>query len=155
MAFTTEIKIKRSFDVNCAFDTVFALLADVPKSAGHFPKVEQLVPMGDNTFRWDMEKIGIDKYFIQTVYACKYSNMKAVGLVKWAPVPGVGNGLVQGQWNIKKTGEKSTHIDFDTKGDLTIDLPALVKIVVAPLVGIEFNSLVDKYIENLKKTFAS
>jgi len=153
MAFTVTIEIKRNFDVQCSFDKVFNVLADVPESVSHFPKVDQLVDLGDDCFRWEMEKIGIDKYYLQTVYASKYTNNKDEGWVKWVPLKGVGNGLVEGSWNIRKIDDNATHIDFSTKGDLTMPLTSFVKFVVGPVVVREFNGLVDKYIENLKQTF--
>ncbi|MFC1849163.1 SRPBCC family protein [candidate division CSSED10-310 bacterium] len=155
MAFTVTIVIDRSFEVECAYDKVFELLADVPKSVSHFPKVDQLVDIGDNSYRWEMEKIGVDKYFIQTVYASKYTNDKDEGWVKWVPVPGVGNGIVEGHWKLEAITDDETAIEFHTKGDLTIPLTSFVKFLVSPIVVQQFNSLVDQYHENLKKAFSS
>jgi hypothetical protein len=152
MSFTVNITINRNFEVRCPIDKVHEVLADVPRSVSHFPKVDQLVPLGDNTFRWEMEKIGIDRYYLQTVYACKYTSDQAEGWVKWVPVPGVGNGVVEGHWKCKSNGDR-THIDFYTKGDLTLPFPSLMKFLLAGFVTNEFNDLVDKYIVNLKKTF--
>lgn len=152
MAFTVSIEIKKQFDVQCSPDKVHEILSDVPRSVSHFPKVEELVDLGDNSYRWEMEKIGIDKYYIQTVYACKYTDNKKDGWVKWEPVSSVGNGIVRGEWNFSGDDE-GTRISFYTKGDLTLPLPGLVKFFLSPFVVREFESLVDKYIENLKRTF--
>jgi len=50
--------------------------------------------------------------------------------------------------------EGTVYVEFYTKGDLTLSLPSLARIIVSPLVVMEFNGLVDRYVENLQKTFA-
>ncbi|NBX22085.1 MAG: hypothetical protein EBR58_12260, partial [Betaproteobacteria bacterium] len=100
MAVTVEINLGYEFDVKAKASEVFAVLSDVPTSASHFPKVDQLVDLGDNTYRWEMEKIGIASITLQTVYASKYTSNKAKGTVTWTPVKGEGNALVAGSWKI-------------------------------------------------------
>ncbi len=154
MAVSVAVDIKKSFSVPADPDKVFSVLSDVPVSASNFPKVDKLVPLGDNAFRWEMEKVGIDKYSIQTIYACRYASDKTKGSVTWTPVAGVGNASVEGSWSIRREGG-STSISLAVKGNLTVPLPSLAKLVVAPVARREFESMVDKYIENLKKTFAA
>lgn len=154
MAVTVSIDLSRSFSVTSSFDDTFDLLADVPRSASHFPKVDKLVDMGDNAFRWEMQKIGIDKYSIQTIYASKYMSDKKAGKIWWTPVAGVGNGLVKGSWKLSAAGS-GTRIEFEAIGELTLPLPGLAKMVIAPVVRREFSGMVDKYIENLKKTLGT
>lgn len=151
MAVTVSIDLSRSFSVASSPDDTFDLLSDVPRSVSHFPKVDQLVDMGDNTFRWEMQKIGIDKYSIQTIYACKYLSDKEAGKIWWTPVAGVGNGVVKGSWQLRPQGS-GTKVEFSAEGELTVPLPRLAKMVVTPVVRREFAGMVDKYIENLKKT---
>lgn len=153
MAFKVDIAIKESFEVTCTPERAFALLADVPESISHFPKIEQLVDLGDNKYRTEMEKIGLDRYNIQTIYACKYTPDPEKLSVKWTPVKGEGNGVVSGKWTIKplKNGE-GAKINFETKGEMELPLPGLVKMVVAPIVRHEFQGMVDTYLENLQTT---
>jgi carbon monoxide dehydrogenase subunit G len=152
MAFTVTIDLGYEFTVKSPIGKVFDVLADVPKSASFFPKVDQLVDMGDNTYRWEMEKIGIASVHLQTIYAAKYEANKAKGTITWVPVKGVGNALVQGKWQLTDN-KKSTSIVFSTKGDLSLPLPALTKMVVAPVVEAEFTKMVEQYIDNLIKHF--
>lgn len=154
MAFTVPIEINRVLEVGCEYDRVFDVLADVPTSAGHFPKLENLEPLGENTFRWHMEKIGLGLYSIQTVYACRYTSNRDEGWVEWKPVAGDGNAVVEGFWNME-IEDTSVYIEFYIKGELVLDLPFLAKMVVSPLAVAEFTGLIDTYIENLKKTFAT
>jgi hypothetical protein len=153
MSFTVNVDFQRRFEVECPYDRVFDVLADVPESLSHFPKLDTLVDLADNCYRWEMAKIGIDRFYIQTVYACKYTDNREKGWVKWTPIKGQGNGLVQGKWTIKALDDTHTRIGLSTNGELTVGLPSLTKIILGPVVVREFNGLVDKYIANLTKTF--
>ena len=152
MAVTVKIDLGYEFEVKAKYDDVFAVLSDVPKSVSHFPKVDKLTDMGDNVYKWEMERVGTKEVGIQTVYASKYKSDKAKGTVAWTPVAGVGNALVGGHWKIKDN-KKSTKIELKTEGEINLPLPGLMKMVVQPVVEGEFEKLVDKYIANLIKTF--
>jgi carbon monoxide dehydrogenase subunit G len=152
MAVTVTIDLGYEFEVKAKAADVFAVLADVPTSVSFFPKVEKLTDMGDGVYKWEMEKVGTAQVNIQTVYASKYTSNEAKGTVVWKPVPGVGNALVGGSWKIKDN-RKSTAIELKIDGDITLPLPGLMKMVVAPIVEGEFEKLVDKYIANLIKKF--
>ena len=152
MAVTVNIDLGYEFEVKAKYDDVFAVLSDVPTSVSHFPKVDKLTDMGDGVFKWEMEKVGTKEVGIQTVYASKYKSDKAKGTVTWTPVQGVGNALVGGHWKLKDN-KKSTAIELKIEGDITLPLPGLMKMVVAPVVESEFEKLVDKYIANLVKRF--
>lgn len=153
MAFTVSIEMNRDIELAASYDEAFALLSDVPRSVSHFPKIDKLVDLGDNAYRWEMEKIGIDKYSIQTVYACKYHSEREAGKITWEPVRGEGNGVVSGSWTLSSVGDKATRVRFHTTAELTLPLPGLLKLAISPVVKHEFNGLVDTYMNNLKKAF--
>ncbi|MFC4258434.1 SRPBCC family protein [Marinobacter lacisalsi] len=153
MAFTVSIEMNREIELAASYDEAFALLSDVPRSVSHFPKVDKLVDLGDNTYRWEMDKIGIDKYSIQTAYACKYQSDQDAGKVTWEPVKGEGNGLVRGSWTLTTVDDNTTRARFHTSAELTLPLPGLLKLAISPVVKHEFNGLVDTYMNNLKKAF--
>ena len=152
MAVTVNIDLGYEFEVKAKAAEVFDVLSDVPASVSHFPKVDQLTDLGDGVYRWEMEKVGTAQVNIQTVYASKYVSNRAKGTVVWTPVPGVGNALVGGQWKIKDN-KTSTAVELKINGEITLPLPGLMKMVVAPVVESEFEKLVDKYIANLIKRF--
>ncbi|MBF0226332.1 MAG: SRPBCC family protein [Desulfobacterales bacterium] len=154
MAFTLTIKINKEFNVRGDYEKVFNVLSTVPVSASHFPNVDKVEEIGDNTFRWDMEKIGIDKYYFQTVYACKYTSNKEEGWVKWIPVQEIGNALLKGEWNISKKND-GTNIKFYTEGDLSFPFPSIAKFIISPIITKKFEGFINKYIENLTNTFNS
>lgn len=152
MAITVSIDLGFEFDVKAKAADVFEVLSDVPTSASHFPKVDKLIDLGDGAYRWEMEKIGVGSANIQTIYASKYTSNKTKGTVTWKPVKGEGNALVSGSWTIKDN-KKSTNIVLEIQGELTLPLPGLMKMVVAPVVEAEFEKMTEQYIANLTKRF--
>jgi len=153
VAITVSIELNRELDIPASYDEVFDLLADVPRSASHFPKVDKLTDLGGNAYRWEMEKVGVDKHAIQSVYACTYHPDKDAGKVTWEPVKGEGNGVVSGSWVLTAKGDNVTSVRFQTSAALTMPLPSLLKLAISPVIKHEFNSLVDTYMNNLKKAF--
>jgi len=154
MAIIVNIDLGYEFAVKADYATVFDTLSDVPTSASFFPKVDRLVDLGDGVYRWEMAKIGIAQFNLQTIYASKYVSNKAKGSVLWTPVPGEGNALVSGSWKMTDK-KKSTHLVLKLQGELTLPLPSLVKKMIAPVVEGEFEKLVEQYIDNLTKHFGS
>ena len=152
MSITVTIDLGYEFEVKAPTKDVFAVLSDVPASAGFFPKVENLVDLGKGAYRWEMEKIGVASISLQTIYASQYVSNKAKGTVDWTPVPGVGNAQVSGSWRLKNN-KKSTHITLQINGEIAIPLPVLMKSVVTPVVEAEFESMVEQYIANLIEEF--
>jgi len=155
MSFTVAINIQKEFDTSCAPDNVYELLANVPRSASHFPKVDQLVDLGDNTYRWEMEKIGIGSYTLQqTIYASRYNADAVTRKINWTPVQGVGNATVEGEWTIIPL-EAKTKVTLKTKGNLTVDFPSFLEFIISPLVVMEFTGMIERYLTNLQETFSS
>jgi carbon monoxide dehydrogenase subunit G len=152
MTVNVAIDLGYEFGVKAPASEVFDVLADVPTSASHYPKVHQLVDLGNGVYRWEMEKIGLSQINLQTIYASKYVSNKAKGSVVWTPVKGEGNALVSGSWQITDK-KKSTNLVLKIHGELSIPLPGLMKMVVAPVVESEFEKLTEKYIDNLTKRF--
>ena len=152
MTINVNIDLGYEFEVKASASEVFDVLSDVPTSASFFPKVDKLVDLGDGAYRWEMAKIGIASISLQTIYASKYVSDKAKGSVVWTPVKGEGNALVSGHRKIKDK-KKSTFITLQIMGDLTLPLPGLMKLVVAPVVQLEFEKMIEQYIDNLTKRF--
>jgi carbon monoxide dehydrogenase subunit G len=152
MTVTVDIDLGYEFEVKAVFKDVFDVLSDVPTSASFFPKVDKLVDLGGNAYRWEMEKVGTAQVNIQTVYASKYVANKAKGSVVWTPVKGEGNAQVGGSWKITDK-KKTTALEFKVAGSVDVPLPGLMKLVVVPVVRGEFEKLVEQYIDNLIKKF--
>ncbi len=152
MAITVSVELGYKFAVNAPAKEVFKVLADVPTSASFYPKVNKLVDLGGGAYRWEMEKIGLAQVNLQTVYASRYVSDKSRGTVLWTPITGEGNALVAGNWKITEK-KKSTQLALHVEGDLTLPLPALMKVIIAPVVEAEFEKLTEQYINNLIQRF--
>jgi carbon monoxide dehydrogenase subunit G len=152
MAVTVDIDLGYEFAVKSAFKDVFDTLSDVPTSASFFPKLDKLTDLGGGAYRWEMAKVGTAQVNIQTVYASKYVSDRKKGSVVWTPVKGEGNALVGGSWKIVDQG-KTTALELKLSGKVDVPLPGLMKMVVVPVVRSEFETLVEKYIDNLIKRF--
>lgn len=155
MALTASFTLNKDFTVKATTDEVFAVLADVPTSAAHFPRVERLIDLGNNRYQWEMEKIGSGNMSLKTVYACDYTSSKSNGSVVWAPVKAIGNAEISGEWTIKGNKGKAagTHITLVIHGELSIPMPRLMTAVVTPIVRAEFSSLINDYVASLSKRF--
>ncbi len=152
MTISVELDLGYEFTVKAPIKTVFDLVSDVPRSVSHFPKVEKLDDLGGGVYRWEMEKVGTAQVNIQTIYASKYVNDRKKGTVVWSPVKGEGNALVGGSWKLSET-KKGTALELRIHGVAEVPLPALMKMVVVPVVQAEFEKLVEKYIDNLIQEF--
>jgi carbon monoxide dehydrogenase subunit G len=152
MAITVPFDLTYEFEVKARAAEVFAVLADVPTSASHFPKVDKLVDLGGNSYRWELHKVGTEQIHIQTIYAATYAADRKKLTVRWTPVKGMGNAQVGGSWTLTdKT--RSTQIVLHIQGEIIVPLPGLLKLLVAPVVTGENEKLIDTYIQNLIKRF--
>jgi carbon monoxide dehydrogenase subunit G len=152
MSITVPFDLSYEIDVKARPAEVFDVLADVPASASHFPKVERLVDLGDNAYRWDLQKVGTGQIHIQTIYAAKYVADRKKLRVSWTPVPGIGNAQVSGSWTLTDR-RHSTHVRLHIQGEIHVPLPGLMKLLVAPVVTAENEKLVRKYLDNLVHRF--
>lgn len=152
MTVTVEIDLGYEFEVNASVRDVFDVLSDVPTSVSHFPNVDELIDLGDGVYQWQMARVGTAKVNIQTVYASKYVSNRAKGSVVWTPVEGVGNSLVGGSWAIKNNKGHAA-ITLSIQAQINVQLPSLMQMVVGPVVQIEFEKMVEKYIDNLIARF--
>jgi len=152
MPFTVDIEVTKRIDVSHDYDRVFDTLADVPYSAEEFPKLQKLVDLGDEVYRWIMEPITLAAYTAQTRYACAYTWDKEEGWIAWAPVDDEGStATIEGRWDIEKRDDGELALKFTTSGEITLPFPSLAKVIVAPLAAREFEQLVGKYLKNLQR----
>lgn len=152
MTVTVDIDLGYEFIVKAAFKDVFDVLGNVPVSASFFPKVDRLVDLGKSAYRWELARLGVAGASLQAVYASKYTSDRAKGSVVWVPVKGQGNALISGSWKVTR-GKKSTALEFKVWGSVDVPVPGLMTMVVAPVVRNEFETLVEKYIDNLINHF--
>ncbi len=152
MTINVNVDLGYEFEVKAGIQEVFDVLSHIPTAATFYPKVDKLVDLGNDTYRWEFEKIGIAQFYLQTIFACKYASNRAKGTINWTPVKGEGNGLIEGGWKLTDK-KKSTKIVLAITGELTLPVPGLLKMVITPLVKSEFEKMTDQWVENLSKRF--
>jgi hypothetical protein len=99
-----------------------------------------------------MKKSVVASLNIETVYSCHYSHNQNEGWVRWNSRQINGSGKMDVQWVIAP-GNTANKIEFSSNGILEIPLSSLFRMIVTPLVISEFESMVDKYNENLSIVF--
>ena len=153
MSVTIPISISLDFYTTASIQSVFDVLADVPRSIGHFPNVEKLVDLGDDKYRWEMEKMGTQNYHFQVKYTTRYSRSNTEKWIRWHPIA-EGNGEFSGCWELRTIGSR-TQVHFENQGHLQLPFPRFTKKLVRPFVAAKFQELFDLYIENLQQTFST
>ena len=153
MSLIIPISKQLDFLVPAQIDDVYELLADVPRSVSHFPNVERVVALGDNTYRWEMERMGIQKMSMRIQYTSHYTFNQEEKWIRWSPASG-GNAEMGGLWHLTAQ-EKGTHIHFENDGKLMFPVPRLSRLVVKPIATQRFMAMLDVYIDNLKQSFAT
>ena len=157
MSVTIPISIVLDFTTPASIQQVYDVLQDIPNSVSHFPKVDKLVDLGDGKFRWEMEKMGAQKYYFQVMFAAQYTDSGATTQaedskwVRWTPIND-GNAAFSGCWNLSRHGD-GTQVHFENAGHIELPFPSLTKRIVSPFVLTQFQELFDKYLSNLKQTF--
>jgi ribosome-associated toxin RatA of RatAB toxin-antitoxin module len=152
MSVTVPFDLSYELEVRASAAEVFAVLADVPTSASFFPKVDKLVALGGNRYRWELHRVGTEQIHVQTIYASKYAADRRKLRVSWTPVEGVGNALIGGSWTLTAR-KNSTHIVLHIHGEITVPMPGLAKMLVVPVVTRENEQLVEEYLHNLAERF--
>lgn len=114
MSVTVPISIILDFYTDAPIQSVFEVLADVPRSVSHFPNVEQLVDLGEDKYRWEMEKMGAQKYYYQVQYATQYTRSEKEKWIRWFPID-EGNASFSGVWQLSQKGD-GTQVHFENEG---------------------------------------
>lgn len=148
------LRLTREFTVRASPETAHALLADVPRSAAHFPGVRRLVSLGDNCFRWEMEPVGVGELALQTVYASRYHDDPGALRISWTPLPDTGNAEVAGHWQLQVVPAGTrVHLELDTH--FTLPVPHLLSGAASRVLAHELGRQVDLYIAALVRTLGA
>lgn len=153
MSISVEVSLTKSFQVNCSQKKAFDQLVDVGSTTALFPKLDKIVDLGGDVWRWEMAKIGVGPISHQVKYTVKYSN-NGESTIDWSPAPGDGNARVKGGWVITAQGDNACKIDFSSSGEFEMPAPSLlknkIKAIAGPLVESEFNEQVETFIGRIK-----
>lgn len=143
-------QVSRGIHTRAAPDAVYAMLADVPKSVGHFPDMESLT-FEKGAYVWRMKKLGAGPVSFQVVYAAVYSFDPAARSVRWEGVPGFGNTKVSGRWVVEPQAS-GTRFTLETSFNLDAPFPGFLRGAAESLMTRENDRLIATYLQNLKTT---
>ena len=150
MAVTVTIKITKSFEANTSLSKAFESLADVEGTVENFPKLDSIIELDPDVYRWEMEKIGVSGLSHQVKYAVKYSN-NGKDAIEWSPVADAqSNARVSGNWKLKSKTDQLVQIDFESEGEFDLPVPGLMKGLAQGIVKTEFDSQVETFLSRLK-----
>ncbi len=132
-------------------DAVYAVLADVPDSAAHFPSLQRLEE-ADGGYRWVLRPLGAGRLSAQLTWTCRYDVDAGRRVVSWAAVRGVGNSEVTGSWSIRRTGS-GTRLVLRNELVFRLDVPRLFRRPAQPVFERENARVMAGYLANLEVTF--
>ncbi|HEX4918024.1 MAG TPA: SRPBCC family protein [Limnobacter sp.] len=154
MAVNVNVKIERTFNVACSAKKAFDQLVNVGSTVALFPKLDKIVDLGGDVWRWEMDKIGAAGLSHQVKYTVKYTNDGSTK-IDWNPAPGEGNAQVAGGWVIKPNGDKACTIAFRSTGEFDMPVPRLMKGLAEGIVKSEFDAQVSTFIDRVKAKLES
>ena len=136
--------------------TAFALLSDIPRWGGLYPRVASLDPLpehGLDAWRWQMEPMGPPGFEAWIVYGCHYTINAERHTVTWTPLAGVGNSLFSGTAELVG-GANLCSGRLRLEADLEIPAPRFVKPLVSAQVGFEMGRMTDTFIRRVRDELA-
>ncbi len=150
-----DVDIERSFRAP-SFDAAWAYLRDARQTLSHYPKLQTLTDLGDDTWRWEMEPTGTRGFSHQVVYAVVYRYDEQAGEIVWDPIEDEGNAQVNGSFSIVPVGDDGhVRVDFRTHCEFEIPAPRMLRSVIGPFVRREFTWQIDRFVDNLEKAIRS
>jgi carbon monoxide dehydrogenase subunit G len=154
MPVNVNVKIEKSFKIACTAKKAFEQLVDVADTVALFPKLDKIVDLGGDVWRWEMAKIGAAGISHQVKYAVKYTN-DGKSKIDWNPVPGDGNATVSGGWLIKEDGPAACTVSFRSTGEFDMPVPRLMKSIAEGIVKSEFDAQVGTFLDRVKAKLES
>lgn len=150
------VSLDRAFDLPVGIDVAFALLSDIPRWGGLYPRVASLDPIpeqGPDAWRWRMEPMGPPGFEARIVYGCRYTINPERHAVTWVPLAGVGNSLFSGAAELVG-GANLCSGRLRLEADLEIPAPRFVKPLVQAQVGFEMGRMTDTFIQRVRNELA-
>lgn len=148
-----NIEIERSTTIALPYSRVRKLLEDVPETIRVFPKLRRLTEASDGVFVWELEPIGarIANISHEVTFAAKFVTDPAKGLVRWKPVKGHGNALIEGRMELKGHA-RETHMTLAVWGELhNVPVPMMLRMAAPHFIQGRFAGLVEGYFDRLNR----
>jgi len=160
VAFNVQIDVDKTLIFKAPADVVFAQLANVPDTAGLFPKLASIEQLEEKTYQWKIKEIGQGGYSFSAIYSNLYKMDETGGVISWVSVESDAtkaskeNTTIDGSWVIKESDGVSS-VRFQSKIVVQLPFSKMVKMIVKPFVQLEFDRLVERYLDNIQNHFVS
>lgn len=150
MAVEIKSSITRKIELGTDFDTVFGLLEDPPATARYFPKLENMEKLGDNSWRWDMERIGLGSVtFLKLSFNCRYRIERNKGVISWEPLDRDDRATIEGRLTVTTT-DNGCRLDIESSGTGRLKLPTELEPILTSLATMVAEHLVDRFLHNIR-----
>jgi hypothetical protein len=154
MAIRAPIRSRRITTLQVPIEETTPLLADVPGTLRHFPRLQQLTEIDIDVYRWDLEKLGPPSYKLPVSFATQIKVDAPARTVRLTPVPDVGNAQIGAELRIREV-KGGCSITLWVSGEVLVPLPRIFARVAAPIVVREFDALVDGFTENMQRVVSA
>ncbi|MEE2750277.1 MAG: SRPBCC family protein [Myxococcota bacterium] len=120
-----EVPIRRTLEVGWSPQDAFELVADVPRSASHFPGLKKLEDLGDGVFRWHLSSFKVGRFDFPVQYAARYVSDASAQTVTWSTMGSMDNTRSDGEWLVVPHGNGS-RLEFTNRLIVSLPVPRLM-----------------------------
>lgn len=143
---------KHSVD-KCPKELIIAL-SDMPKTLSYFPKLDPIVELAPNRYRWDLHSIGAAGVEHEVVFATDFETDIDACEIRFTAVPGEGNAQISGLFKAESIGG-STELTLEVRGTLNdIKVPMLLRAPAKPFIKGIFESIVDRFVDRVSEAYS-
>lgn len=146
--------VRRTITLDTDANTLLSLLEDLPGAARLFPRLERMTNLGHNIWRWDMEGIGLGHItFLKLSFSCRYRIDRDNREITWEPLDRNDRATIEGRMKITPRNHGCI-LEMDSTGSGKLPLPSAIEPLLTPLVKLEAEYLIDRFLENITKTLS-
>ena len=120
-----EVPIRRTLEVAWSPKEAFDLVADVPRSASHFPGLKKLEELGDGVYRWHLSSFQVGRFTFPVQYAARYVSDASAQTVTWSTAGPMDNTRSDGEWRVTPLGE-GARLEFTNRLVVALPVPRLM-----------------------------
>lgn len=149
-----KIEVERALQASVSRAQVLGLLQDVEGTLKRFPKLRKLHALGESDYRLDMQTIGssVARIAHDVSFGARCSVDSAKGELNWAPIPKVGNALLEGHLLVIEDS-KGSRLSLRVRGELRdVPVPLMYRLVAPAFIQGKFAALADAYLAKIAST---
>ncbi len=125
----------------------YALVADVPLSASHYPGLTRLDDLGDATYRWHLSRYEVAGHSLDVGYTARYICDPGARHVTWrSELSDRDNVAASGFWRVAPLAD-GARLDFETALHARVPVPRLVGRLARRTVDAVFQRQIETYLD--------